>query len=97
VHTAQIIALSTTNIPGIFIVEYKMNIRQVFRNSSWCLQRNPRSPDFRHKVIRKALWIYGWSTPPWVKAMLNLAGEGKMHPRLDYHTKHSQDTTQGDR
>ena len=63
----------------------------------WCLQRNPRSPDFRHKVARKALWIDGWSTPPWVKAVLKLVTEGKLQPPIDYRTKDSQDTTQGNR
>ena len=61
----------------------------------WCLQRNPGSPDFRHKVSKKALWIDGWSTPPRVKAVLKLVTEGKLQPPIDYRTKDSEDTTQG--
>jgi hypothetical protein len=63
----------------------------------WRLQRNPRSPDFRHKVARKALWIDGWSTPPSVKAMLKLVNKGKLQPLDDYRSQDSQDTTQGNR
>jgi len=48
-------------------------------------------------VASKALWIYGWSTPPWVKAMFNLATEGKLEPPVDYRTKDSQDAAQGNR
>lgn len=49
------------------------------------LQRNPKSPDFKHKFTRKALWVDGWSTPSWVKATLS---EGK----LQSHVGHSQET-----
>jgi hypothetical protein len=30
-------------------------------------KRNPKSPDFKHKITRKSLWIDGWYTPKWVK------------------------------
>jgi hypothetical protein len=30
-------------------------------------KRNPRAPDFKHRITRKALWINGWFTPQWMK------------------------------
>ena len=30
-------------------------------------KRNPRAPDFKHRVTRKALWIDGWYTPRWAR------------------------------
>ena len=30
-------------------------------------KKNSRSPDFRHKLTRKALWIDNWFTPDWVR------------------------------
>ena len=49
--------------------------RQYFADPSqwWDNQenkRNPRCPDFKHKVTRKALWIDGWYTPDWVSDRL---------------------------
>ena len=29
-------------------------------------KRNPRAPDFKHKIIRKALWVSGRTTLDWV-------------------------------
>ena len=29
-------------------------------------RKNPRAPDFKHKVTRQALWIDNWQTPEWV-------------------------------
>ena len=34
------------------------------------LQRSSKSPDFRHKITRKPLWIDGWNTPPSVEVKL---------------------------
>ena len=33
---------------------------------------NTRSPDFKHKRLKKALWIDGWYTPGWVKSKFGL-------------------------
>ncbi|KAJ7565312.1 hypothetical protein O6H91_02G056300 [Diphasiastrum complanatum] len=33
-------------------------------------KRNPRFPDFKHKISKKALWIGNRSNPPWVHARL---------------------------
>jgi hypothetical protein len=30
-------------------------------------KRNPKAPDFKHKVTRRALWIDGWYIPEWMK------------------------------
>ena len=30
-------------------------------------KRNPRAPDFKHRVTRKALWIDGWYIPRWAR------------------------------
>jgi hypothetical protein len=30
-------------------------------------KRNPKAPDFKHKVSKRALWIEGWFTPDWVR------------------------------
>ena len=30
-------------------------------------KRNPRAPDFKHKLTRKGLWISGRTTPDWVR------------------------------
>ena len=30
-------------------------------------KRNPRAPDFKHRVSKKALWIDGWYTPRWAR------------------------------
>lgn len=30
-------------------------------------KRNPRAPDFKHRVSKKALWIDGWYTPGWAR------------------------------
>ena len=54
---------------------------------SWWLQSNPRSPDLKHKVTRKALWVDGWSNPPWVKAMLKSVTQGKLQPHVGYRTQ----------
>jgi len=39
---------------------------------------DPKSPDFEHKLTNKTLWIDGWATPPWVKAMLKLVAQSKL-------------------
>ena len=31
-------------------------------------RKNPRAPNFKHKVTRQALWIDNWQTPEWVWA-----------------------------
>ena len=28
-------------------------------------KRNPRAPDFKHRISKKALWVSGWYTPKW--------------------------------
>lgn len=33
-------------------------------------KRNPRAPDFKHRVSKKALWVDGWYTPKWAKDRL---------------------------
>jgi hypothetical protein len=33
-------------------------------------KRNPRAPDFKHRVSKKGLWIDRWYTPKWVKDRL---------------------------
>jgi hypothetical protein len=35
-----------------------------------CLQRNPKAPDFKHKIDNTALWIDSKYTPTWVKDRL---------------------------
>lgn len=35
-------------------------------------RRNPRAPDFKHKVTSKALWIDNRHTPEWVRARLQV-------------------------
>jgi hypothetical protein len=52
---------------------------------------NPKSPDFKHKVTKKALWVDDWSTPPWVKGML------KLPSHVGYHTSDSQKIVQPNR
>jgi hypothetical protein len=37
-------------------------------------KKNPKAPDFKHKTLKKALWIQGWYTPEWVKEKFSLAG-----------------------
>jgi hypothetical protein len=34
-------------------------------------KRNPRAPDFKHRVTKKSLWIDDWYTPAWVKDELS--------------------------
>lgn len=31
-------------------------------------RRNPRAPDFKHRITRQALWIDNWQTPAWARA-----------------------------
>ena len=50
--------------------------RQYFSDPSqwwdnWKNKRNPKGPDFKHKVTREALWIDGWYTPRWVRDRFN--------------------------
>jgi hypothetical protein len=52
---------------------------------------HPKSPDFKHKVTKKALWVDDWSTPPWVKRML------KIPFHVGYHTSDSQKILQPNR
>ncbi|KAG0581800.1 hypothetical protein M758_3G008300 [Ceratodon purpureus] len=49
---------------------------------------NPRSPDFRHKATRKALWLDGWSTPLWAKLVI----EGELQPPVGHRTQSPLDT-----
>jgi hypothetical protein len=58
---------------------------------------NPKSPDFKHKVTKKALWVDGWSTPPWVKAALILVTQSKLPSHVGYHTSDSQKIAQPNR
>jgi len=58
---------------------------------------NPKLPDFKHKVTKKALWVDVWSTPPWVKAMLKLVTQRKLPSPVGYHTSDSQEIVQPDR
>lgn len=55
---------------------------------------NSKLPDFKHKATKEALWVDGWSTPPWVKARLT---QGKLQSRVDFHTNDSQETAQPNR
>jgi hypothetical protein len=34
---------------------------------------NPKAPDFRHKVSKRALWINGWFTPDWVRGRFGVS------------------------
>ena len=34
------------------------------------MQKNPRGPDFKHKVSGEALWIDSYTGPKWVKSQL---------------------------
>jgi hypothetical protein len=63
----------------------------------WCLQMNPKSPDFKHKVTKKALWVDGWSTPPWVKVALKLVTLSKLPSHVGYHSSDSQKIVQANR
>ena len=49
--------------------------REFFRDpSQWwdnrSCKRNPRAPDFKHRVTGKGLWVDGWFTAEWVKIRL---------------------------
>ena len=35
-------------------------------------RKNPRAPDFKHKLTRRALWIDNWQTPEWVRASFEI-------------------------
>jgi len=58
---------------------------------------NPKSPDFKHKVAKEALWVDGWSTPPWVKAMPKLVTLSNLPSHVGYHTSDSQEIVQPNR
>ena len=49
------------------------------------LQLNSGSPDFRHKVAKKVLWIDGWYTPAWVKLRFD-----KLQSHVGYRSRDSQ-------
>ena len=63
----------------------------------WCPQKNPRLPDLKHKLTRKALWIDSWSTLAWVKARLSPVKQGRLQCHVSYDTRDSQDTARGNR
>ncbi|CAM6118093.1 unnamed protein product [Calypogeia fissa] len=49
-------------------------------------------------MIRKALWVDGWSTRAWVRAMFKSVTQGRLQSRARYGTRDwSQDTVQGNR
>ncbi|CAM6096132.1 unnamed protein product [Calypogeia fissa] len=59
--------------------------------------RKPRAPQFKHKITRKALWVDGWSSLPWVKARLKMITQGRLQSRASYGTRDfSQDTALDD-
>jgi len=58
---------------------------------------NPESPDFKHKVTKKALWVDGWSTPPRVKAMLKLVNQSKLPSHVGHQTNDSQEIVKPNR
>ncbi|KAG0607081.1 hypothetical protein M758_8G001900 [Ceratodon purpureus] len=58
---------------------------------------HPKSPDFKHKVTKKALWVDGWSTPPWVKVALKLVTLSKLPSHVGYHSSDSQKIVQANR
>jgi len=58
---------------------------------------NPKSPDYKHKVTMKALWVDGWSNPAWVRAMLKLLTLSKLPSRGGYHTNDSQEIVRPNR
>ena len=58
----------------------------------WWLQLNSRSPDFRHKVTKKVLWIDGWYTPAWVKLRFD-----KLQSHVGYRSRDSQGSAQPNR
>ena len=58
----------------------------------WWVQLNSRSPDFKHKVTKKVLWIDGWYTPAWVKQRFD-----KLQSHVGYRSRDSQGTAQPNR
>ncbi|KAG0569542.1 hypothetical protein KC19_6G098400 [Ceratodon purpureus] len=60
-------------------------------------KRNPRSPDFKHKVTGKALWIDGWSTPAWVKAKFKSVAQVRLQSHATFGTRYSEDIARGKR
>jgi hypothetical protein len=77
-------------------IRYQSGFAYIDGGSS-CLQRNPGSPDFKHKVTRKALWIDGWATPAWVKERLKLGTQGKLQFHIGYGARDSQDIAHSNR
>ena len=55
----------------------------------WWLQLNTGSPDFKHKVTKKVLWIDGLYTPAWVKLRFD-----KLQSQVGYRSRDSQGTAQ---
>lgn len=37
----------------------------------FCMQKNPKGPDFKHKQTGEALWIESYSSPSWVMSQLD--------------------------
>jgi len=58
---------------------------------------NPKSPDFKHKVTKEVLWVDGWSTPPWVKAMLKLVTQSNLPSHFGYRNIDSREILQPNR
>ena len=58
----------------------------------WWLQLNAGSPDFRHKVSKKVLWIDGWYTPAWVKLRFD-----KLQSHVAHRSRDCQGTAQPSR
>lgn len=61
------------------------------------LAENSNTPDFKHKVTRKALWLDGWSTPSWVKEELLVSSGGKSQSQMDKLIRDTQDVACLDR
>lgn len=46
----------------------------------WCSQRNTKYPDFKHSRPGDALWMDGWSKPPWMNSKLIVIANGGTQP-----------------
>ncbi|KAG0562950.1 hypothetical protein KC19_9G185500 [Ceratodon purpureus] len=57
-------------------------------------KRNRKSPDFRHKVSRAALWVEWWSTPSWVKAKLKQVTQDPLQLPVGYQTRGRSESAQ---
>ena len=68
---------------------YEQGYHSMIGCGLWWLQLNSGSPDFRHKVTAKVLWIDDWYTPAWVKLRFD-----KLQSHVGYRSRDSQGTAQ---